>query len=461
MVWCGVFVLTSYSVWVWAGLRPSLHQYAFYGAVALAGLLLVAGPGSARLAILRDPVFWPGLLFNAYLVLQWSNAGRKMFFDAASNAWMYTEPPRSAWPYAFNSADAWQMITWFFPAWILLTAVRSSHFTQRSARRLLLFLVASAGLLALFGLVQYQSGTKSVYWVTPFSAGFFASFVYRNHAASFFGLMASVSAGVFFWHAFYRQLPGRACVLFLAGSSMLLSLLGLIFCGSRAAVFFAAALAMFFVVYGFINAWRSANRIKRVHISVTMLAVIAAMTMAVGGFAKDAIVGEFKPKPIRRVTGEYEQPGQVHLTLNLDLRVLMAQTAWQVWKKDPWFGVGGWGYKYLAAFHLPEHQWWVVKRDGFANVHLDALQFLVEFGLVGLVLLLLIVAILLVSLMRNCPAGHPLLLMAGAGLALVVVHSMIDLPYRSPGILYHWLLVLALVPRVIERESLNSKIRCG
>lgn len=434
---------------MWAGLRPSFHQYAFYGAAGLAVFLVAAGPSHPRRAVFRDAVFWLGLLFNAYLVVQWSNSGRELFLDPASNTWMYTEPPRKGWPYAFKTDEAWQMITWFFPAWILTVAMRSPHFTAASSRRLLITLVASAGLLALFGLIQYQSGTKEVYWVTPFSAGFFASFSYKNHATSFFGLMACVSAGVFFWHFFSRGLPTRAGVMVIAVVSMLLCLLGLMFCGSRAAVFFAVALALLFLVYGFTKAWKQFRPIQRLHLSLVTLVVMAALAMSIGGLANDAIIEEFKPKPIKRITGNFDQPGKVHLTLNLDLRLLMAQTGGRVWLSEPWFGVGGWGYANLAAFFIPEDQWWVVKRDGFANVHLDALQFLAEFGIIGFGLLGFILLVMVVNAMRAPPVKE-IYLFSGIGLSLVLVHSLIDIPFRSPGVMYHWLAVLALMPKLAE-----------
>jgi hypothetical protein len=83
LIWWGTLILLLYSVWVWAGLRPSFHRFALYGSLPLAGLVLLGGPASARRAVYRDAVFWLGLLFNGYLLLQWSNAGRELVLDPA------------------------------------------------------------------------------------------------------------------------------------------------------------------------------------------------------------------------------------------------------------------------------------------------------------------------------------------------------------------------------------------
>lgn len=445
LIWLGALLLVVYSVWVWAGLRPSFHRFAFYGSLPLAALLLLGGPAAARRAVWRDVVFWLGLLFNVYLLLQWSNAGRELVLDATLNQWVYTDPPRPGWPYAFDRDEAWQMITWFFPAWILVSALRSPHVGRRAAWRFVLVLIGSAGLLALFGLIQEQSGTREVYGLVPFRAGFFASFIYRNHATSFFGLMACVAAGVFFHRLFERSDSVGWRLLVVPGLSMVLGLFGLIFCGSRAAVFFAVALAILFIGYGFIRYWLRSSWVKRLHAGALLLVLLLVAGALLSVMAKDVVLREFRPVPVRRVTGEYDPPGRVHLTLNLDLRALMARTGWRVWQSEPWLGVGGWGYKYAAAFHVPEDQWWVIRRHGFANVHVDALQFLAEFGVIGFSLLAGLVGVLIVGAFR-VGRWSALWLFSFVGLGLVGVHSMIDIPFRSPGVMYHWLVVLALLP---------------
>jgi len=62
-------------------------------------------------------------------------------------------------------------------------------------------------------------------------------------------------------------------------------------------------------------------------------------------------------------------------------RLMVVTAALEIWRDSPWFGVGGWGFRYLASSHLPERA--VEKTAGLANVHNDPVQFLLEFGLVG------------------------------------------------------------------------------
>ena len=83
-----------------------------------------------------------------------------------------------------------------------------------------------------------------------------------------------------------------------------------------------------------------------------------------------------------------------------------------------------------------------ILRLGYANAHNDAMQFLCEFGIVGSELMLIATFAFawpfLQQLRRNIT---PALTLAGVGLLAALLHSLIDLPFRNPGILYAWLAV--------------------
>jgi len=131
-----------------------------------------------------------------------------------------------------------------------------------------------------------------------------------------------------------------------------------------------------------------------------------------------------------------------------------------IWKEHPWFGVGGWGYKYLVASHVPESSWPALEKRGWANVHVDFLQFLAEFGAVGMALLLGALAVLARDAcdFRRCRRDACWTLSV-AGLALTVLFSGIDIPFRCPAILYAWTAMLAALPALClapERRLFNA-----
>lgn len=120
-----------------------------------------------------------------------------------------------------------------------------------------------------------------------------------------------------------------------------------------------------------------------------------------------------------------------------------------MWLENPWFGVGGWGYRHFLPLQAAaEH---MTFGPGDANVHNDAAQFLCEFGAVGLGLMLAATLAFMWPLLRQ--ARHhltPGLALAGLGLLAVLFHSLLDLPFRSPGILNAWLAVCG-VAQVLTR----------
>ena len=81
------------------------------------------------------------------------------------------------------------------------------------------------------------------------------------------------------------------------------------------------------------------------------------------------------------------------------------------------------------------------------------MQFLCEFGAVGFGLMLAATLALAWPLLRQFRRQlAPGLALAGVGMLAVLGHSLIDLPFRSPGILYAWLAV-AGVSRFALRPS--------
>jgi len=139
--------------------------------------------------------------------------------------------------------------------------------------------------------------------------------------------------------------------------------------------------------------------------------------------------------------------------LDLGDRPLLVTTAWSVWKDHSLFGVGGWGFRHLLSHYVPESKWDWVRTPGRANVHCDPLQFLVEFGAVGFGLMAAALAVLVSPLLRKQSAHNALFLMPAIGLLLVVVFSLIDLPFRCPAILFTWVVVLAALPKVSGRSQ--------
>jgi hypothetical protein len=76
---------------------------------------------------------------------------------------------------------------------------------------------------------------------------------------------------------------------------------------------------------------------------------------------------------------------------------LLVPAAIAIWRDNPVFGVGGWGFRHFVPLYLTPEQYKKLF-VGAANVHNDIVNFLVEHGIVGAALLVLAGVALLVPL---------------------------------------------------------------
>ena len=438
LVFASAAGLLLYTLWAWAGTRPSWHR----GGVVLAAGLFVAllGFGGVR-ALARDPVCGLGVAFLLLLAAAWANAGRTLYFDVVARAWQYTPPAWPAAPAAFVRAEAAEMLGWFFPAWVLALALRSPALDRAAMLRLLRLFAGASGLLALFGLAQYLIGARGIYGGAPLSGHFFATFAYPNHAAAFFLLAAAVSAGLLL-HEFVRWGRPRLTTTALgAGLSALACLAGACLSLSRAGLLLALLLALGWLGYSVWLAGRlfePADRLRFLAGLALLVVLAAGAVLALGG---RAIRREF--------TAAAPGAGGSRLNLSLSGRPIFLRAAWAMWQDHRWWGVGGHGFKYTVARYLPAAQQAELQRAGWANVHCDPLQWLVEFGLVGALLLSALAGVLLRPLARLRRGWYePLPLLGACGLGALLVFSLIDLPLRCPALLYSGLLVLVALPRL-------------
>ena len=446
--------LLAYTTWAWAGLRPSFHAVGVAAAGILLAALFLEGRGPVWRTVGRDPVFFLGLAFLGYLAIQWLNSGREQYFDVGFRRWTYTDPPWRGWPSSFARAEAVQMLAWFFPAWAVAVAIRSRVMDRRDLRVLLTFVACNAGALATFGLAQFASGTRSIYWVQPLGDHFFASFAYGNHAAPYFVLAGALAAGLLYREVFDNRIahddtpsalrlrhPRRVVALV---PVLMLCLIGANMGFSRTGVILAALLGIFVAGYGWKRGWTLLQPAGRLNFAALSLGMIGWLYFAVAGFGEQGIRKEFTLRPAA--------PDTLHslwdrINLELGGRPLYARAAAEIFWEHPWFGVGGWGYKYLVASHVPESHWPSLQERGWANVHVDFLQFLAEFGVVGMGLLLAALGAMVRELcgLRRC--RHDAFCAMGiAGLGLTVLFSFIDIPFRCPAILYTWVALLAAMP---------------
>lgn len=400
-------------------------------------------------AITWDPILYIGVALCLYLLFQCLNGGRKLDFDLASNAWVFSPPPVNWGPFCVDPDEARQMLYWFPPAFAVALGLR--HGTNRRGKLYLLrALAANGALLSLFGLIQYASGTTSLFWMTPMSDTFFASFGYANHAGAFFTLLFAVTLGLFVQALLDAEERKHAWWL---GLALCLNMAGAILSLSRAAILFSLALLVLGGMYAIRHAWRQVSAGVRLKVLAIFLIVLAFGTAFLVFAAPDnAVMKELQ-------TIEWGKLGEE----TFGVRWQQTSSAWNIWRDHPWFGVGGWGFRHYVCLDLDETKRASLHRGG-ANVHNDPMQFLTEHGVVGFGLMLGAVVVLMIPLVRRFRHVHatqakgwtgepwvlfrvsPITILLLGGAAITFLESLIDLPFRSPAILITWVAALTCAP---------------
>jgi hypothetical protein len=400
--------------------------------------------------LLKDPLFYLGAGLLVLLGLQWFNAGRELVFDVGQGAWRYTAPPYPGLPSAVTRSDAAEMLRWFFPAWCLLLAVRSRLMSVRATRVLLAALIVNASLLAFFGIVQRLAGATALYWTFPLKGDFFASFGYANHAAEFFVLLLALALG-WFLRELLKPLQGYTLSLratAAAGVGALLCFLGAHLSLSRGGIIMSWFCVLVAFIYAVRLAWPRLHPPARVNAIAAGLAICCLNFFIIVTPAEKAFYHHAEQPMFR--------PGQ-----EIGSRWFQSSAAMRIWREQRLFGVGGWGYRHFMPLHIPAEKWAAIG-VGDANVHCDPVQFLCEFGAIGLALITGVVIVLAVPIVHNLaqarPArmerrfrritANPLLTLPLVGAVLILAYSLVDLPFRSPAILLHWLAIVATLPKI-------------
>lgn len=450
-----VVALLALAAWLWSGMRIA---YMPYFSAAMLVLLAVVMHSSVSLhrngklhqIITRmDPLVPIGILFLVYLGIQAWNGGRVAYFDIGYQRWVYAPPPHPQWPSSYNRAEAFRVMQWFWVAWGLAVTLRFLMRNGKSVylKRSVIALLFNAGALALFGLFRHFA--RSMSDMDLFSGPGFGSFVYVNHAAAYFVMMAAVAAGCLL-RGVLQSKKGLHHKKWLGAYGVLtfLCVVGANFSFSRAGIILSWSLTALGAIYGLCKSWKLLKPASRVNMVAATLATVAVFYFFISGFGSDDIRRRFS---VRRPPETALIPQLARVNLDLGMRQTLWRAGWDVFQQHRLYGTGGWGYRYAVATVVDSDSLRrVVRERGRANVHNDPLQFLAEFGLVGSGIMLLGLGVLLVPLITHKIWRDPFTTFVGVGLLLVYIFSIIDLPFRNPAILWMWTSLLAVLPRQVD-----------
>ncbi len=460
-----VALLVVWPVWLRGGTRPELMGPVPWLTLAALGSALfwpdrerMENAKAARMRVMHDffsdPFLYIALAFLLLLALQAWNGPRELAWNSNLGYWFFAPPPHPNLPvFSIQPSEAVEMLLWFGPAIAIVLAIRHGFSRDRKAD-LLRLLAVNAAWVAGVGLIQQAFRAPGIFWRGKAEVPFFATFGYPNHAGAFFVLASILSGGLLIRELNHED--GGENIGW-ALPTLVINLMGALFCRSRAAILMAAFLALAGSSYALRRLRGRYTTAGRAAVTVCLAAVLATATFVFVRVPGNVVKEEWKGTTLENVKSRVERRGDPYL-----------EAAWQIWRDHSWFGVGGWGYRhFLPLFVVPDNPRRIFP-DGAANVHNDPLQFLVEFGSIGAGLLAVAVGLLLrpafrtlSSLARRRREGEsrsllyripPLGLALLVGPATIFAYSFTDLPFRSPAVLWLWFVMLACAPDFLAHK---------
>jgi len=400
--------------------------------------------------LLREPVFWAGLIFLGYITVQGFNPA--WHFQSNTETWWLEPLDPVSWlptgvdaPYA--RSNPWRVLTVFGSLLCLVASMWVGFTRRKSFHTLFTVLVLNAGLLAMFGLVQRLSGTPLIFWrYVSSNDKFVASFIYPNHGGPYFYLLTSVALGLAWWHAqrSRQQLDnsGPAAVfVFIAACCGLL----VVFSSSRMSVILLLALILFLGVSLVFKLRRRTGPVRhRPELLPLVLIIVAIVSIGLVTLQTD--------KLRERFSDLFANP-----TVAVLDRTLPRQAAEEMFQ-DRW--VYGWGAgcfrycfpKYTRKYptihyfpHGPRRYW--------EHAHNDLIEFPVELGVVGLLPIAGIFGGCAWRLYRRRVWRNVVSLSLVLGCALITVHAWVDFVFQNPAILLTWSVLLAGALRWTELDQ--------
>jgi O-antigen ligase len=448
--------------WAFGGVDPASQL--IFAAISIGALSIAVLPRRAQTEdsegrrpttqmlprLLRFPVFWAGLALYAYVCVQALNP--TFVFRQDGTAWWLDRTSHLAWlpsgmATPFDDMNAWRELIIWGSVWALVCALWTGITRRSSVLALLIAIEINAFALAVFGIVQRSSGSSAIYSLRNVGhPDFLAAFIYRNHAAAYFSLVASVSLGLTiraFWKGRIRMDPSGPAVIHLLFALTLIVALVLSGAFSVIALFAVSmTIVLSSVAMRYGRSFRGPGNDRPILMAAAGLVLFALGLGLVVGYSglRDRV---------ETLTGGggYEAARSRLLADRSGLQML----------SDRWatgWGAGSFRYGFTKYQRMePELARISGVRVHWEHVHDDWLELLIELGLIGAIPVASMIVCWARQALRLLLWRKLAMLPIGAGLLVVALHGFVDFPFQNLAVLATASALLPLLVRWAESES--------
>lgn len=310
---------------------------------------------------------------------------------------------------------------------LLALSVLAANFLT-GAGRLLAFtrcLIFFGAVMGVFGLVQYFSGSSSVYWLRHAEASAFGPFFNRDHFAGYMELLIALPVALIVT----RYVRGEKSMVY--GIAAMFMGVAAIFTLSRGGMISIFAEMVFIAAMSFRRHHTMTD--DNEHGKAQMASGIAAVVAILAAIVIGVIWIGAEPVINRIATGDPNSSDLSKTQTFYSVRGEIWENTWTMIRHNPLMGVGMGAYETAYPIYARENGMQGVT----AEAHNDYLQILADAGVIGAMLALWFIWALFRAIARGVRAPDPLMaaiaLGGGAGLFGLLVHSLFDFNLHLPS----------------------------
>jgi O-antigen ligase len=423
--------------------------------------------------LLKLPLFWCGLGLYAYFFIQsWNLAWEWVVYEGRPV--MMSREPRVPWlptgvVSPMDESNPLRFMIYYTIPWLTCCSAWAGLSTRRSVSWLLHGLALSGVAFAFVALRQHFLELDMILGFFPKVSSklnapipFWGTLVNENHAAFYLILATGLCLGLFL-SGLHRDLR-----LFKHRGGAWLLYLGLAFMTTFAVLMAQARGAIIFVVLQWLLfiAICSLFFIRRFGVKgLALPGVFFAITLAVG------INFVVNPEVFERQKTEWTRTFDLVENPELEARYYMMQITGELIREKPWYGHGAGSWRYVHLPLLAKYPEFRTQRIGykpnefsgkrerrtitvwFENAHVDLLEYLVEWGIIGC-LFPVMAAIWLLYRGLRAPGGWDVglatILMT---VCVVFLGAAVEFHFRIPLVLLVWCLMFILTIRLAELNA--------
>ena len=400
--------------------------------------------------LLRFPLFWAGLLLLLYVVIQGLNPAWRYRINAT---YWWLEPIEylrwlpSGMDVPFATAGPWRSLLVGASLWLTVCTVWIGFMRRLTFRLLLTFLVVNGVLLSLLGLAQQLTHATGIFWLVPVrSQSFVSTFIYRNHTGAYLNLILALGAGLAWWYFTRgnRRMDKSSPAGVFTFAAVIVGLM-VLFTFSRGAILL---LLTFSILAGLAFLWTQLRQPAHERSS----AVIVGLLIVLAGFIGTGLFSLKAENIWKRFEGMIADP-----VASANDRTQAHAAAGEMFAASPIFGWGAGCFRFGFPLHVYRHPdiyySGTSQRKYWEHAHNDLLEYPIEFGVVGSLLLAAPLGWLGYTLLRRRCWRNPLALLAALGCLLTLVHARMEFVFQNPAILITWTVLLLAAARWAEVDQ--------